>query len=328
MLAYILRRVLLAIPTLFAISILSFVIMHLAPGDFLTTYTATLAQQGEGISSEQLQHLRESYGLGQPAYIQYWKWISGILLHGDFGLSMQWQMPVSQLIWDRLGWTIALTATTIAVGYLIALPIGVYSATHQYSWLDHLFSGVGFFGLGIPNFTVALAVLWFAYAYFGADLTGLYSAEFRDAPWSLAKAGNLLQHLWLPILVLAWHELAMLQRTMRANLLDELHKPYVQSARAGGLREQRLVWEYPVRVALNPFVSSIGFVLPELVSSATIVSIVLSLPMTGPLFLDALKSLDMYLAGAFVLMISALTIIGMLISDILLAWLDPRIRYA
>jgi peptide/nickel transport system permease protein len=254
--------------------------------------------------------------------------MSGILLHGDFGLSMQWHMPVAQLIWDRLGWTVVLTGITIAVGYLIAIPVGVYSATHQYSKLDHVISGLGFLGLGIPNFTVALAVLWFAYAYFGADLAGLFSDEFRNAPWSLAKVGNLLQHLWLPILTLAWHELASLQRTMRASLLDELHKPYVQSARAGGLSETRLVWEYPVRVALNPFVSAIGFVLPELVSSATIVSIVLSLPMTGPLFLDALQSQDTYLAGAFVQLISALTIVGVLISDILLACLDPRIRYS
>jgi peptide/nickel transport system permease protein len=325
---YIVRRVLLAIPTLFAISVLSFIIMHLPPGDFLTTYAATLAQQGEGITGEQLDRLRQAYGLGEPLYVQYWKWMSAILLHGDFGLSMQWQMPVSQLIWDRLGWTVFLTAITVVIGYLIAVPIGVYSATHQYSKLDHLISSIGFLGLGVPNFTVALAILWLAYAYFGADLTGLFSDQFRNAPWSLAKVANLLGHLWLPILTLAWHELAMLQRTMRANLLDELHKPYVQSARAGGLSERRLIWEYPVRVALNPFVSAIGFVLPELVSSATIVSIVLSLPMTGPLFLDALKSLDMYLAGAFVLLISALTIIGMLISDILLAWLDPRIRYS
>jgi peptide/nickel transport system permease protein len=319
---------LLAIPTLFAISVLSFIIMHLPPGDFLTTYAATLAQQGEGITGEQLDRLRQAYGLGEPLYVQYWKWMSAILLHGDFGLSMQWQMPVSQLIWDRLGWTVFLTAITVVIGYLIAVPIGVYSATHQYSKLDHLISSIGFLGLGVPNFTVALAILWLAYAYFGADLTGLFSDQFRNAPWSLAKVANLLGHLWLPILTLAWHELAMLQRTMRTNLLDELHKPYVQSARAGGLSERRLIWEYPVRVALNPFVSAIGFVLPELVSSATIVSIVLSLPMTGPLFLDALKSLDMYLAGAFVLLISALTIIGMLISDILLAWLDPRIRYS
>jgi peptide/nickel transport system permease protein len=328
MLGYILRRVVLAIPTLFAISVLSFIIMHLPPTDFLTTYAATLAQQGEGIAAEQLEQLRQSYGLGEPLYVQYWKWMSAILLHGDFGLSLQWRIPVAQLIWDRLGWTIMLTATTIAVGYLIAIPIGVYSATHQYSKLDHLISGLGFLGLGIPNFTVALAVLWFAYVAFGADLAGLFSDEFRNAPWSLGKFANLLQHLWLPILTLAWHELAQLQRTMRANLLDELHKPYVQSARAGGLSEGRLIWEYPVRVALNPFVSTVGFVLPELVSSATIISIVLSLPMTGPLFLNALQSQDMYLAGAFVLLISALTIIGVLISDILLAWLDPRIRYS
>jgi peptide/nickel transport system permease protein len=325
---YILRRTALALPTLFGISVLSFIIMHLPPGDFLTTYAAILSQQGEGIASEQLAQLRQSYGLGEPIYVQYWKWISAILLHGDFGLSMQWKMPVAQLIWDRLGWTVFLTSVTIAVGYVIAIPIGVYSATHQYSKLDHLISSLGFLGLGIPNFTVALATLWFAYAYFGADLAGLFSDEFRNAPWSVGKVLNLFQHMWLPILTLAWHELASLQRTMRANLLDELPKPYVQSARAGGLSEGRLIWEYPVRVALNPFVSSIGFVLPELISSATIISIVLSLPMTGPLFLNALQSQDMYLAGAFVLLISALTIIGVLISDILLAWLDPRIRYS
>jgi peptide/nickel transport system permease protein len=327
-LAYIFRRVLLAIPTLFGISVLSFAIMHLPPGDFLTSYAAVLSQQGEGIATEQLDQLRQAYGLGEPLYIQYWKWISAILLHGDFGLSMQWRMPVADLIWDRLGWTVLLTGITIVVGYCIAIPIGVYSATHQYSKLDHLISAFGFMGLGIPNFTVALAVLWFAYAAFGTDLSGMFSDEFRNAPWSAAKVGNMLGHLWLPILVLAWHELASLQRTMRANLLDELHKPYVQSARAGGLSETRLVWEYPVRVALNPFVSSIGFVLPELVSTATIVSIVLSLPMTGPLFLTALQSQDMYLAGAFVLLVSALTIVGVLLSDILLALLDPRIRYS
>jgi peptide/nickel transport system permease protein len=328
MAGYVIRRTALAIPTLFAISVLSFIIMHLPPGDFLTTYAAILAQQGEGIGAEQLAQLRATYGLGEPIYVQYWKWMSAILLHGDFGLSMQWKMPVAQLIWDRLGWTVILTSITIGVGYLIAIPIGVYSATHQYSKLDHLISGLGFLGLGIPNFTVALAALWFAYAFFGADLAGLFSDEFRNAPWTLGKLWNLIQHLWLPIVTLAWHELASLQRTMRANLLDELHKPYVQSARAGGLSEGRLIWEYPVRVALNPFVSAIGFVLPELISSATIVSIVLSLPMTGPLFLNALQSQDMYLAGAFVLLISALTIVGVLISDILLAWLDPRIRYS
>src|ERR1700730_10439425 len=251
-LAYIVRRVLLAIPTLFGISVLSFVIMHLPPGDFLSSYAGILAAQGEGIGAQQLEQLRQAYGLGEPMYVQYWKWISGILLHGDFGLSMQWGLPVADLIWDRLGWNVVLTSITIGVGYLIAIPIGVYSATHQYSKLHNLFSGLGFLGLGIPNFTVALAVLWFAYAYFGADLAGLFSSEFREAPWSLGKVGNLLGHLWLPILILAWHELASLQRTMRANLLDELPKPYVLSARAGGLSEDRVIWEYPARVAVNP----------------------------------------------------------------------------
>jgi peptide/nickel transport system permease protein len=302
--------------------------MHLPPGDFLNTYAALLSQMGEGIAAEQLEQLRQAYGLGEPGYVQYVKWMSGILLRGDFGVSMQWRMPVANLIWDRLGWTVFLTSITIVVGYLVAVPIGVYSATHKYSKLDHVFNALGFLGLGIPNFTVALAAMWLAYAYFGWDLAGLFSEEFRNSPWSLGKVGNLLSHMWLPILALAWHELATLQRVMRANLLDELPKPYVLSARAGGLSEPRLIWEYPVRVALNPFVSTIGFLLPELISSATIISIVLSLPMTGPLFLTALQSQDMYLAGAFVLLISALTIVGMLLSDILLAWLDPRIRYS
>ena len=328
MLTYIIRRVLLAIPTLIGISIISFIVMQLPPGDFLTSYAAILSQQGEGIGSEQLERLKEAYGLDQPVYVQYWKWISGIVFRGDFGVSMEWKLPVTDLIWDRLGWTVFLAALTILIGYVIAIPIGVYSATHQYSKLDHLINAWGFLGLGIPNFTMALAVMWFAFAYFGYDLSGLFSDEFKNAPWSFSKIANMFGHLWLPILTLAWDEVAVLQRTMRANLLDELHKPYVTSARAGGLDETTLVWEYPTRVALNPFVSAVGFALPELISSATIVSIVLSLPMTGPLFLRALLSQDMYLAGAFVLMIGTLTIIGLLISDILLAWLDPRIRYA
>jgi peptide/nickel transport system permease protein len=328
MLQYIVRRLILAIPTLFAISVLSFVIIQLPPGDFLTNYAAQLAQMGEGgEAAQQIEVLREAYGLGEPLYVQYLKWISGILLRGDFGLSMEWKLPVSSLIWDRLGWTLFLTATTIVVGWIIAIPIGVYSATHQYSKLDHLVNAWGFLGLGIPNFTMAIAIMWFAFAFFGWDLSGLFSDEFRNAPWSLAKVGDMLWHLWLPILTLAWDEAAQLQRTMRANLLDELAKPYVTAARAGGLSESRLVWQYPVRVALNPFVSAIGFSLPSLVSTATVIGIVLGLPMTGPLLYTALQSQDMYLAGAMILLISVLTVIGVLISDILLAWLDPRIRY-
>lgn len=328
MISYITRRVAIAIPTLIAISVLSFVVMQLPPGDFLSSYASLLAQMGEGIGDDQLEQLRVAYGLGEPIYVQYWKWISGIVFRGDFGVSMEWRLPVAELIWDRLGWTLFLTSITILVGWVIAIPVGVYSATHKYSKLDHVINAWGFLGLGIPNFTMALAVLWFAYAFLGWDLSGLFSDAFKNAPWSLGKLLDMLSHLWLPILTLAWDEAASLQRTMRANVLDELSKPYVIAARAGGLPESRLVWEYPVRVALNPFVSAIGFALPELISTATIISIVLSLPMTGPLFLSALQSQDMYLAGAFVLMIGTLTIVGMLISDILLAWLDPRIRYA
>jgi peptide/nickel transport system permease protein len=328
LLQYIVRRIILAIPTLFAISVLSFFIIQLPPGDFLTNYAAQLAQMGEGGEAvQQLAILREAYGLGEPIYVQYWKWISGIVFRGDFGLSMEWKLPVSDLIWDRLGWTLFLTATTIVVGWLVALPIGVYSATHQYSKVDHLINAGGFLGLGIPNFTMAIAIMWFAYAFFGWDLSGLFSDEFRNAPWSLGKLVDMFKHLWLPIVTLAWDEAASLQRTMRANLLDELSKPYVTAARAGGLSENRLVWEYPVRVALNPFVSAIGFSLPSLISSGTVISIVLSLPMTGPMLLTALQAQDMYLAGAFILLIGSLTIFGVLLSDILLAWLDPRIRY-
>jgi peptide/nickel transport system permease protein len=240
---------------------------------------------------------------------------------------MDWRLPVADLIWDRMAWTLVLTSLTILVGWLIAIPIGVYSATHRYSKLDHLISGWGFLGLGIPDFTVALVLLWVGFAYFGYDLSGIFSDEYKSAPWSVGKVLDMLGHLWLPILVLAWHEVASLQRTVRANMLDELSKPYVTAARAGGLSERRLIWEYPVRVALNPFVSAIGFSLPQLISSATIVSVVLSLPSLGSLFLRALYSQDMYLAGAFILLLGTLTIVGLLLSDILLAILDPRIRY-
>lgn len=327
MLQYIVRRLLLAVPTLFVVSLISFILIQLPPGSFLDDYAAQLAQQGEHISDQQLAALKEAYGLDQPSYVQYFKWMKGILTKGDFGLSFEWNTPVSRLIWDRMGFTLVLTVSTLLFTWLIAIPIGVYSATHQYSKLDYLFTTFGFFGLGIPGFMLALALMWVAFAYFGQDVGGLFSREFENAPWSLAKALNALQHLWIPIVILATEGTASLIRIMRANLLDELHKPYVTAARSRGLSERRLVWEYPTRVALNPFVSSAGFALPELVNGATIISVVLSLPTAGPLLLNALTSEDMYLAGAFILLIGSLTIIGVLISDILLAWLDPRIRY-
>jgi len=329
MLQYLIRRVLIAIPTIFAISIVSFFLIQLPPGDFLTTYAATLAAQGEGSDAvnQQLKALQDAYGLNQPVYVQYWKWISNIIFHGDFGQSLEWRLPVSQLLWDRMGVTLALTVSTLIFTWLLAIPIGVYSATHQYSPLDYLFTTLAFIGLGVPSFMIALVLMWIAFRYLGMDVGGLFSPQYRNAPLSVGKMVDLLGHFWIPLVIIGLEGTAGLVRTMRANLLDELNKPYVISGRARGLTERRLVWEYPVRVALNPFVSTAGFALPGLISGATIVGIVLSLPIFSPLLYRALVSQDMYLAGAFILLIGALTILGVMISDLVLAWIDPRIRY-
>src|SRR5262245_18751 len=326
MLQFILRRVLMAIPPRFVISFVSFILIQLPPGHFLTSYAATRSQQGDIIPPEQLEALREAYGLGQPMYIQYFKWMRGIF-HGDFGQSLEWGMPVKDLIWERLALTVVLSGATFLFVWTLAIPIGIYSATHQYSILDYLFTFFGFLGLGIPNFMLALVLMWVGFAYFGQDVGGLFSPEFKNEPWSMARVWDMMAHLWIPMLVLGTAGTAGLIRTMRANTLDEVNQPYVETARAKGLTEQKVIWKYPVRVALNPFVSTAGWALPELVSGATIVAVVLSLPTVGPLLLRALLSQDMYLAGAIILLISVLTIIGTLISDILLAWLDPRIRY-
>jgi peptide/nickel transport system permease protein len=327
MLQFIVRRLTFAVPTIVAISVLSFVLIQLPPGSFLDDYAAQLAAQGEQVSGQQLEALKAAYGLDQPVYVQYYKWVKGIVTRGDFGLSFEWNVPVSQLIWDRMGWTVALALTTLLCTWLLAIPIGVYSATHQYSKLDYLFTSLGFVGLGVPGFMLALVLMWFMFSHFGADVGGLFSEQFRNAPWSPGKALDLLGHAWIPILVGGSEGMAGLIRIMRANLLDELHKPYVISARARGLAERTLIWEYPVRVAINPFVSSVGFALPDLVSGGVILSVVLSLPTAGPLLLNALTAKDMYLAGALVLLVGVLTIIGTLISDVMLAWLDPRIRF-
>ena len=325
MLRYIARRVLWAIPTLFVVSIVSFILIQLPPGDFLTSYAANLTAMGERVSEEQLQQLRDAYGLGQPIYVQYAKWMWN-MLHGDFGRSMEWGVPVENLIGESMGLTLALSVFTLLFTWLLAIPIGVYSATHQYSKGDYLATFVGFVGLGVPSFMIALVLMWVAYSTFGMDVGGLFSGAYKNAPWSLAKMGDLLQHIWMPVLILGLGGTASLIRTMRANTLDELHKPYVMTAQAKGLKKNRLTWRYPVRVALNPFVSNAGLQLPDLISGGTIVSVVLSLPTAGPLLLRALQSQDMYLAGAFVLLLSVLTVVGTLISDIVLAWLDPRIR--
>ncbi|RIK55533.1 MAG: ABC transporter permease [Chloroflexi bacterium] len=327
MLQYILRRVLYMIPTLFVISVVSFVIIQLPPGDYLTSLVATMASTGETVDRAQLVALQERYGLGQPIYVQYWKWISGILLRGDFGQSFEWNQPVSALIWGRLWLTFIISLAALLFTWVVAFPVGIYSAVRQYSIGDYIATILGYIGLAIPNFLLALVLMYVAFKYFNQSVGGLFSPQYQDAPWSFAKAVDLLNHLWIPVIIIGTAGTAGLIRIMRANLLDELHKPYVVTARAKGLSERRLLLKYPVRMALNPFVSTLGWTLPTLVSGAAIVSIVLSLPTTGPLLFRALLSQDMYLAGSFIMMLSTLTVIGTLLSDILLAWLDPRIRY-
>ena len=326
MFAYIVRRVLMMIPMLFAISILSFAIIQLPPGDFLTSYVAQLRQQGDIVDEAQIEALRERYGMGQPIYVQYGKWIWGILTRGDWGQSFEWQKPVEDLIWERLGLTMIISLSALLVSWFIAIPIGVYSATHQYSFLDYLLTAFSFVGLGTPGFLLALIVLFYAQSQLGVNVGGLFSDEFILAPWSWAKVVDMLKHIWVPLVIVAVGSTAGNIRITRANLLDELNKPYVETARAKGVPESRLIWKYPVRVALNPFFSTVGWSLATLVSGTTLVAMVLSLQTTGPMMLRALTSQDMYLAGSFIFLLSTLTVIGTLISDILLAIVDPRIR--
>ncbi len=325
MLQFIIRRSIIAIATLFAVSIVSFVIIQLPPGDFLTSYVANLAAQGERIPDEVIQNMRDTYGLGEPIYVQYAKWMRGVL-QGDFGQSLEWGVPVNTLIWVRLGNTLMITASSILFVWSVAIPIGVFSATNQYSLFDYIFTFLGFLGLAIPNFMLALVIMWVAFSTFGADVGGLYSPEYQNAPWSLGKFIDLLSHIWIPMIVVGTAGTAGLIRTMRANMLDEISQPYVETARAKGLSERRLIWKYPVRVALNPFVSTVGYALPQLIGGVVITAVVLNLPTIGPLLLRALLSQDMFLAGAIVMLTSVLTVIGTLLSDILLALLDPRIR--
>lgn len=328
MIAFIARRALLAIPTLLFISFVSFVIIQLPPGDYITAYAAELRHQGEYITEAQEAVMRAQYGLNDPILVQYWRWISGILFHGDFGYSLQWNAPVSSLIWDRLAITLAISTLSLVFTWIIAIPIGVYSATRQYSVLDYIFTVFGFLGKGIPDFLLALILLWISFVYLNLNVGGLFSPDFQSAPWSVAKVIDLLQHVWIPLVVLATGGAAGLIRVMRANMLDELGKPYVETAYAQGLSEAQVVWTYPVRVALNPFISTVGWALPALFSGDIITAVVLNLPTTGPLLLQSLKMQDMYLAGSFILILSVFTVIGTLISDILLAWFDPRIRNA
>ena len=326
MFGYIMRRVLIMFPTLILISIISFVLIQLPPGDYLTSYAAQLRTMGDNIDQQSIDSLRERYGLGQPIYVQYGKWIYGIITRGDWGQSMEWQKPVSELIWERMGLTVALAVFSLLVSWLIAIPVGVYSATHQYSIPDYAMSVFSFVGVGVPAFLWALIIMYFAQTQLGLNVGGLFSEKFIDAPWTWAKVVDLLKHVWIPVVIVAIENTAGELRTTRANLLDEVNKPYVELARAKGLTENRLIWKYPVRVALNPFFSTVGWSLANRISSITLMSVVLSLQTTGPMQLRALMSQDMYLAGSFLVLLSALTIVGTLVSDILLAWVDPRIR--
>jgi peptide/nickel transport system permease protein len=325
MLQYIIRRILLMIPTLFVISLVSFIVIQLPPGDFLTTYIARMAEEDGMVDEALVAALRHRYGLDQPQYMRYLKWI-GNIFKGEWGRSLEWDRPVKELIGTRIGLTFVISLTTLLIGWIIAFPVGIYSALRQYSAGDYIFTAISFIGRGIPNFLLALVFMYIIFKVFKYNPAGLFSKEFQEASWSWAKVVDLLKHLWVPVFVISVGSTAGLIRTMRANLLDELNKPYVVTARSKGLSERKVVFKYPVRVALNPFVSTVGWALPGLISGTTIVSIVLGLQTTGPLMLRALQSQDMYLAGSFLLLLSALTVLGTFISDVLLAWLDPRIR--
>ena len=325
MLTYVVRRVLLALLTTWAISVLAFIIIQLPPGDYVTAYIAQMTASGTVVSQQLADALREQYGLDKPMWVQYVRWIK-LVVRGEFGMAMEWGKPVSTVIADRLWLTMALSVGAILITWALALPIGIYSAVRQYSIGDYVATFLGFIGLAVPSFMIALVLMYAGFRYFGANIGGLFSDPFVEAPWSLAKVWDLLKHLPLPAVILGLAGTAQLIRIMRANLLDELGKPYVMTARARGLSEWRVILKYPVRVALNPFASTVGYLLPYVVSGSIIVSLVLSLPTVGPLLLRALIAQDMFLAGTIVLLLGVLTVIGTLVSDLLLMWIDPRIR--
>jgi len=326
MLALVIRRLLWMIPTLVIISIISFAIIQLPPGDYLTSYIAALQETGETVSEEQAAALRKQYNLDEPVVLQYLRWMGG-LFQGDMGMSMEWRRPVTVLIGERVLLTTVISIITLLFTWAIAIPIGIYSAVKQYSWGDYAFTFIGFIGLATPNFLLALIFMYVGYSVFGVSAGGLFSPEFQNAAWSLARFADLLAHVWIPVIVIGTAGTAGLIRVMRGNLLDELRKQYVMTARAKGVPRLKLILKYPVRVALNPLISTVGWVLPAIVSGATITAVVLGLPTTGPLLLKALMNQDMYLAGSMIMMLSFLTVVGTLISDLLLLWLDPRIRY-
>jgi peptide/nickel transport system permease protein len=325
MFQYIVKRLLLAIPTVLIIALLSFIIMELPPGDYLTTYEMSLRQSGEQVDLAKIELLRERYKLDKPVYIRFFVWF-GNLFRGDFGYSMLYEKPVVDLLGARVWYTVLISSLATAFAWVIGFLIGVYSGTHQYSIGDYAFTVVGYFGVSVPNFLFALLLMWWSFSAFGLSLGGLFSPEYALAPWSWGKLLDILQHLWIPVIVTGTATMAGLIRILRGNLLDEINKPYVTAARARGVPENKLTWKYPLRVAIIPFLSTAGWTLPNIISGAVVTGIVLNLPTIGTLLMDALKAQDMYLAGSIILILSIFTVIGTILSDILLAWADPRAR--
>ncbi|CAN5241412.1 ABC transporter permease [soil metagenome] len=327
MLRYILWRIAVMVPTLLIISALVFTIIELPPGDYFESYVAELQAQGESVNTEQIEQLRKEYGFDKPPVLRYFYWLGG-MMKGDFGYSFEYQLPVTEVVGDRMWLTIRVSFVTIIFTWIIAFPIGIYSATRQYSWGDYGLTFLGLIGLAIPNFMMALVFMYFANTWFGISIGHLMDPQYMAEPMSWAKVQSILAHLWIPVIIIGTAGTAGMIRRLRANLLDELQKQYVVTARAKGLPARKALIKYPLRMALNFFISDIGSILPAIISGAEITAIVLSLETTGPLLIRALKSQDMYLAGSFLMFLAFLTVIGVLISDLALALLDPRIRLA
>ena len=326
MLQFVLKRLAAMAMTLLALSLVVFVIIQLPPGDFLTSMLAQMSAEGGAISAKFIEDYRAYYGLDEPILVQYWRWLTGMVT-GNFGYSFALKLPVSTIFESRIGISLAVEMLAIIVMWGLSIPIGIYSAVRQYSIGDTVATIVGFVGLAIPNFLFALILMYLAYVYFGVTVSGLFSAEYANAHWSLERIADFAAHVWAPVLVIATGGAAHIIRVLRANLLDELSKPYVLTARAKGLKERTLILRYPVRVAMNPLISTAGWILPTVISSSFVTSIVLNLPTLSPILLRSLLSQDMYLAGALIMFMGVLTVVGTFLSDLLLAWIDPRIRY-
>lgn len=325
---FVLQRLAILVPFLFLVSVMSFIIIQLPPGDYVDSYIRNLQLQGGTVNEAQKADLEAQYGLDKSLVEQYVIWIGNIVLRGDFGTSFRYQQPVGQILAERVPRTIAISLASILLTWIIAVPLGIISALKQYSVWDYLIAFITFIGLAVPAFLLALVLMYFVYSQTGWFVTGMFSPEFRNAPWSIEKVIDLLKNIWLPLIVLPIVSTGGIIRVLRASLLDELRKQYVTTARAKGLSERLVILRYPVRIAVNPLISTIGWMLPAIVGGEVVVAKVLNLPTTGPVLLEAIQSQDMYLAGALVMILSILTIIGTLVSDILLAVFDPRIRYS